>query len=192
MVQDASVMQMIHAWTAEIGRPYTSSWVNTVLYACALVVVVKKWRDLRHAQATSAEQRLWAFCFFVLLVLGINKQLNFQSLLIQLGRYFAQYGDWSEKRRLVQAWFAYTLSGLMGGTVLFILIATRRLWQGHALALIGLGILFIYVVIRATSICHVGFVAEAYSEGNFRLTDMIEFFGVLFVFIDACRAHRKA
>jgi hypothetical protein len=44
---------------------------------------------------------------------------------------------------------------------------------------------------RTTSICNIGFVADSKSERNFRLTDIIEFFGILGIFINAAVIHKR-
>jgi len=96
-----------------IGDQYISSRINTVLYGCSLVVAILKWKDLKHTQAPLREQYLWLFIIFILFALGVNKQLNLQTLLLNVGRHIAQYEGWMGKHRLFQAWFAYTLSGIV-------------------------------------------------------------------------------
>jgi hypothetical protein len=174
-----------------IGDQYISSWLNTVIYGCSLVVAIFKWKNLKHSQAPLQEQYFWLFIIFILSALGINKQLNLQTLFINIGRHIAQYEGWTEKRRLFQSWFAYTFSGIVICAVLIIIVSVRKLWRHNLLALVGLSILCFYTVMRTTSICHVGFVAESSNVGEFRLTDIIEFFGILGIFINAVMHYKK-
>lgn len=191
MFQDSTVTQIITFWIARIGDPYVSSWLNTILYACSFVAAIYKWRNLKHSQASYMEQNFWLFLIFVLFALGANKNLNFHVLLIEMGRHISKNGGWLEKRRLVQACLAYVLSGIIFCSALYILVLNRKLWRNNALSLIGLSILSVYVVIRTTSICHVGFVPDLFGMGQLRFTDIIEFFGILGIFISAVTNYNK-
>jgi hypothetical protein len=179
------VTQIIDFWISQLVDDYILSWINTVLYGCSFVAAIYKWNNLRHTQTPLREQHLWLFLIFIILALGVNKQFDFQTLLFEVGRHVAKYEGWFEKRRLVQSWFAYVLSGIVGCGALLILVSTRKLWRHNALALIGLSILCVYTVIRTTSINHVDIVARSRSEGEFRFTDIIEFFGILGILVNA-------
>ena len=174
-----------------IGDQYISSWLNTVIYGCSLVVAILKWKSLKHSQAPLKEQYFWLFIIFILSALGINKQLNLQTLFINIGRHIAQYEGWMEKRRLFQAWFAYALSGIVICAAAIIIVSARKLWRYNSLALVGLSILCLYTVMRTTSICNIGFVSDSSSEGEFRITDIIEFFGILGIFMNAAIIHKR-
>jgi hypothetical protein len=192
MFQDSTVTQIINLWIARIGDPYVSSWINTVFYGCSFVAAIHKWKNLRHNQASYREQYLWLFLIFILFVLGANKVLNLQRLLIEVGRHIAEYKGWFEKRLFVQAWFSYVLSGIILFSALCILVLNRKLWRNNALSLLGFSILCVYAVIRTTSINHVGFIPDSSSRGEFRFTDMIEFFGILGIFINAVTHYKKS
>jgi len=191
MFQDSTATQIITFWIARIGDPYVSSWINTMLYACSFVAAIYKWRNLKHSQASYREQYFWLFLIFILFALGATKNLNFHVLLIEVGRHIAKNEGWFENRKLVQAWFAYVLSGIIFCSALYILVLNRKLWRNNALSLIGVSILCFYVIIRATSICHVAFIPDSFSEGQFRFTDIIEFFGILGIFVDAVTHYKK-
>jgi hypothetical protein len=191
MFQESAVNKSISFWLTNIGDPRISSWLVTLFCGVALVAAVYKWKDLKHTNNIIREQNLWLLLIFTLLVLGINKQLKFDMLFFYIGRHMAEYQGWYAKHRLVKAWFAYTLSGILICGGLFLLISMRTLWRSNTLALIGLGIVLIYTIIRTTWICHVGFIPDSYNEGNFRLTDMIELLGVLCIFGNALIGYKK-
>jgi hypothetical protein len=191
MFQDPTVTQIITFWIARIGDPYVSSWINTVFYGCSFVAAIYKWRNLKHNRASYREEYFWLFLIFMLFALGANKILNFQTLFIEVGRHIAKKEGWFGKRNLVQAWFAYVLSGIIFCSALYILVLNRKLWRNSALSLIGLIILCVYTVIRTTSISHVEFVPDSFSRGNFRVTDIIEFFGILGIFVNAVTHYKK-
>ena len=188
MVLDSNLNQVLQCWLGEIGDAYISSWINTVLYGCSFVAAIFKWNNLRKTQVSSGEQYLWLFFIIVLFALGINKQLDLQTLLIATGRELARSEGWFDMRRQVQALFAYSLAGIIGCGILYLVYATRNLWRRNGLAFVGLGILGIYVVVRATSMSHVELIADSagkHEGGIYRLTDIIEFFGILPIFINA-------
>jgi hypothetical protein len=98
---------------------------------------------------------LWAGLALMLLLLGINKQLDLQSLLTELGRIAARDQGWYEGRRAVQTVFILLLvaAGAWG---------LRAVWtfaRGHLkemrLALLGALGLVCFVAIRAASFHHV-------------------------------------
>jgi hypothetical protein len=98
---------------------------------------------------------LWAGLATMLLLLGINKQLDLQSLLTEIGRILARDEGWYQGRRQVQLLFIFVL--------LFVgLWAVRAVWmlaRGHSrelrLALFGAVGLVAFVAIRAASFHHV-------------------------------------
>jgi hypothetical protein len=188
MSQGEIVTQAINYWIKGLGDAYILSWPNTVLYGCSFVVAIFKWRELKRTQAPLAEQYFWCFMVLLLFFLGINKQLNFQNLLIDMGRRIAQHGGWFEKRRLVQEWFAYALFGVVGCCALVLVISIRKLWRRNVLAITGLGVLCAYTLLRAALLSHVvGRVAYLSSRGRFRATDVIELVGILCVLANALK-----
>jgi hypothetical protein len=182
---------MIEYWMAHLGDAYVLSWINTLLYGGSLVAACCKWNRLRQGRLSAGERHLWLFLIVVLFALGINKQLDFQTLFIEAGRRLAKYEGWYEKRRLVQAGFAYALSGIIGCGLLLILGSSRKLWRHHGAALIGLMILCLFTIIRTTSINHIMLVPPASSQGEFRPTDIVEFFGILAVLVNALACHEN-
>lgn len=195
MIQTSTISDIMHAWITGAGDAYISSLIpsliNTGFYVCSIIAAVYKWKQLKHIQSPVRERFFWLFVIFVLLVLGMNKLLDFQVLLTEAGRRIVQYEGWLEYRRLVQAWFAYLLSGIIGVAVLLVLLLTRKLWHYNTFALMGLFILCSYTVIRIISIGHVGFDANPGSKWGFRLTDMIEFLGILLIFTNAVTYRKR-
>jgi hypothetical protein len=180
------VSEIITFWIDRSGDLYISSWINTIFYACSFVAAIYKQRSFKDNQNSYGERYFWLFLVFVLFALGINKQFDFQTMLIEEGRRIAQAGNWYEKRRLVQAWFAYGLFGVVATimSVMLIRLSTREFWRHNTLAAIGLSILCFYLVLRTTSMSHVGFIADSNGEGELRLTDIIEFVGILCIFVN--------
>ncbi|MEQ8181456.1 MAG: hypothetical protein ABRQ29_07060, partial [Smithellaceae bacterium] len=128
-----------------------------------------------------AEQGFWLLVIFILSIFGINKQLDFQVLLVEIGRPIALKSGWYESRRIVQAVFTFVLTGIAGLFAVMMLFLIRRHWRNNILALLGLLILCFYGIMEAISQSHVGCSLELYEQWSFRLTDVIEMTGILFI-----------
>ena len=99
--------------------------------------------------------RIWRRLALLILLLGINQQLDLQTLLIQSGRALAEAEGWYAYRRLVQR----TFFGLFAFG--FLLLASLAAWRcraflnRHRLVTLGLAILIGFVLIRAADFNHV-------------------------------------
>jgi hypothetical protein len=135
-------------WVPGIGDPSVMGWVTVIVYFIVAIICLKA------AVSEKPEKLFWLFLTFTLIALGINKQLDLQSLLIQFGRGIAIEQGWYKDRRLIQVVFIILL-GLLGISALTVLIKTYH----HAcftvkIALTGCAILFSFILIRASSFNH--------------------------------------
>jgi len=171
----------VNAWLARSGDVCLSSLINTILYAVSIAAAAYHWRMLQRFKKPAAEQGFWLLVIFILSIFGINKQLDFQVLLVEIGRPIALKSGWYESRRIVQAVFAFVLTGIAGLFAVMMLFLIRRHWRNNILALLGLLILCFYGIMEAMSQSHVGCSLELYEQWSFRLTDVIEMTGILFI-----------
>lgn len=171
----------VNAWLARSGDVCLSSLINTILYAVSIAAAAYHWRMLQRFKKPAAEQGFWLLVIFILSIFGINKQLDFQVLLVEIGRPIALKSGWYESRRIVQAVFAFVLTGIAGLFAVMMLFLIRRHWRNNILALLGLLILCFYGIMEAISQSHVGCSLELYEQWSFRLTDVIEMTGILFI-----------
>lgn len=142
-------------WRPGIGDPSLMGWVTVAAYFFAAWFCAKAaWseassRSWRHAI------RFWLILSGVLVLLGINKQLDLQTWFTLLGKRVAQSQGWYEHRRIVQAVFIIAIGwgAMLGLRWAWRLVGDRaaELW----LPLTGLGVLLCFVVIRAASFHHV-------------------------------------
>jgi hypothetical protein len=120
--------------------------------ACALVWATE--RKARHHGQT-ASPLFWSVLTVSLLFLGLNKQLDLQTLLNDVGRRMARSEGWYDQRKGYQVLFiaAVAIAGLLavGG---FSWLA-RKQWKRNFVALLGTVFLYIFVLIRASSFHHV-------------------------------------
>jgi hypothetical protein len=118
-----------------------------------------------------------------LFVLGINKQLDFQLLLREVGRYLARSKGWFREPRVAQAAFAYAVFAVAAVFGLALLAATLGLWHSNALALLGAWVLVVFLVIRTASIHHIRIPLDYHGGNSFKITDMIELIGVVCILL---------
>lgn len=105
--------------------------------------------------ASRRERRFWIGTALILVFLGLNKELDLQTLVTTQGRLLAHQGGWYEQRRLVQGAFLLVLA-LGGALVIAALVAwLRRSPVQVKAAAFGIALLFIFVIMRAGSFHHI-------------------------------------
>jgi hypothetical protein len=140
-------------WHPAIGDPSFMGWFTVGAYvACAVLAFFAARAHLPNDRRPFV---FWSMVSMLMLVLAINKQLDLQTLLTEVGRQIARYQGWMEQRRVVQFWFIVLLSFLaiagFLGSAFFLRIGFRR----FTLAFIGLFFLLSFIIIRAASFHHV-------------------------------------
>lgn len=148
---------LIGHWTPGLGDPSIGGWVTVVLYAGAALTVLRLllvWNTARKHTARH-EHWFWRVLFAGLVLLGINKQLDLQSALTEIGRILADKQGWYEDRRQIQMAFIAGIA-MMGLTLIAAML--NLTWgapaSAHWALLGGVG-LVIFVIIRAASFHHV-------------------------------------
>lgn len=172
-------------WTPGIGDPGVIGWLTVALYllaagACAVAA-------LRASSHRDGAGRYWAAMALAMLALGVNKQLDLQTLFTQLMRDDSLRHGWFAERRLLQLAF---IVGVAAGGVVMALLAWRRLRMLHRnirMAAWGVCLVFTYVLIRAASFHHVDRFINAAIFGA-RWNWVLEIGGIAIVIIAALRA----
>lgn len=150
-----------HTWSPGIGDPTLIGWVTVGAYLfTALLCFHASERCRQPSRAILSGSHfafargLWLTLFLAFLFLGINKQLDLQSLLTQTGRHIAHQFGWFAERRTIQAVFVAGL-GLFAFSMLFVFAAVFRFSaRAERLALVGAAATLGYVLIRASTIHH--------------------------------------
>jgi hypothetical protein len=140
-------------WRPQFDNPNFAGWSVVAFYelaalACARAAVVAHFR--KSADCVG----MWPGLALALCFLGVNKQLNLQTLLIVLGRHWAAAAGWSGQRRAMQLAFAVVFA--LGLVVLLLWLKTRHgpFFQRHRAILWGLLILAFFVALRSSTINH--------------------------------------
>jgi hypothetical protein len=145
----------IGSWSPGIGDPNLAGWLTVVLYVAAATACFWVARDIRRREGTAPLTRrefwLWCACTILLGLLGVNKQLDLQTALTELGRILARNQGWYARRAHVQKEFIAGLCVLavVAASALFMLL--RRLGRHVKTAALGLCFIGLFVLIRASS-----------------------------------------
>jgi hypothetical protein len=136
-------------WRPGIGDPTVVGWVTVFAYLAAAFMC---WRTGAAEKKLSARSPwFWRVFAVLLLLLGINKQLDLQSLITVVGRKMAAEQGWYEERKKYQAAFiaCVAIVGLL--SVIGLGWMVRKSLRRLGLALAGGVFLVAFVVIRASS-----------------------------------------
>ena len=186
-------------WQPGIGDPTLMGWFTVFAYAYAALVCYQTSRALRHSGRSARSQLLlgdtllalcWVGLALLLAALGVNKQLDLQSLLTQFAKDLAHAQGWYEERRRVQVAF------IAGISVVFSIATAGGMWWLRAhlkrlrLALVGMAFLLTFVVVRAASFHDVDVLLYR-ATGPFKLNWLFELGGIACIAINAWSEARE-
>lgn len=100
------------------------------------------------------ERAFWGLVSLAMLSLGVNKQLDLQSMLTAAGRCLSQLQGWYEERRVFQREFIVGLLIVAGLSLAFVLWLMRGCLRRNGLAVLGLAIVTAFVAVRAVGFHH--------------------------------------
>ena len=173
----------IGRWSPGIGDPTIMGWLTVVLYALGA------WECYRVVTTHSGllrpgESKLWWILVYGLLALGINKQLDLQSALTEIGRIFAAQQGWYERRHNVQILFIYGIAAIAALAVFALAFLARKAPPATFVALTGSVCLLSFVVIRASSFHHVDLFINSEIFGV-RMNSIMEIGGISIIIAGA-------
>jgi len=185
-------------WRPRIGDPTFMGWLTVAAYGLTailcFVAALKRPAAAPGAAAASdagaearRERRMWMGVAVLMAFLCLNKQLDLQSLLTNVGRIIANQGGWYEQRRTIQFWFVVAVGLISVAAFIFLAWKTRSVFRGRALLLFGLGMLLLFVVMRAASFHHVG-VFLGWRVLGLKLNWILELGSIALVAISATKA----
>lgn len=174
-------------WSPGLGDNHLVGWVTVFVYAIAAVgCILAASRGRFPAETIRRERLFWWMASALLFFLAVNKQLDLQSLLTAAGRCIALEQGWYDDRRTIQRRFiiAVVLTGSAAFVVLGALL--RGTYARTSLALVGLGLVTLFVAIRAASFHQVDALINTWVLGV-RLNWLFELPGPLLVLVAAIR-----
>jgi hypothetical protein len=161
MVMQLTFCQAGFGWHPQPDNPTFLGWSVVAFYGLAAMacgraaVLARARRGLRAQRGHGVDGAgMWWALASALCFLGVNKQLNLQSLLIVAGRHVAAAGGWYSQRRAVQ--LAFSLVFGLGVCLLLVWLEGRHggFFKQNPLAFRGALILGLFVALRAATINH--------------------------------------
>lgn len=170
---------MIHDWQASIATADAADWITVAAYLIAAIMSVQasKQGGLRRKPRESI---FWRVTAGLLMFLAVNELLDLQTLLTAIGRQHAIQHGWYGKHRQVQYNFIVGLSVTAVVVGIAVLWLTRQTHAAVRLALLGLGLIGLFVLFRAASFHHFD---DFLGRGNpaFNWGSLQEMLGILIV-----------
>jgi hypothetical protein len=140
-------------WSPGVGDPTIVGWVAVIFY------FLGAWQCYRlvtkHSIAlTHRERTIWWALTLGLLAFGINKQLDLQSAITEIGRFVAIQQGWFEGRHAVQKRVVYGVAAFAGFAAIAGAYLSRKTPPATIFAFVGGILLLGFVVMRAASFHH--------------------------------------
>lgn len=179
-------------WHWGLGDNNVVGWATVLVYLMAGLASARAALALRGPDAVlRRERRFWWIAAAILLALAVNKQLDLQTLLTLIARCHAQLAGWYDIRRTIQREFILGVAVAGAGLMLVLAWLLRgilgRVWP----ALLGLGFVCVFVLVRAASFHHVDSLLGTWIFGV-KMNWVFELPGPILVATAAWRRRRRA
>ena len=140
-------------WQLGLNDPSVIGWLTVASYAVAAILA---WRAAQCARAAGRQfdRRFWLVVCAAMVLLGINKQLDFHILLTDIGRAWAVDHGWYQQRRGFQKAFMLAVAAGAALVLAWGGVATRRKDPAIRWALGGIVLTTGYILVRAASFHH--------------------------------------
>ncbi|HEX5658474.1 MAG TPA: hypothetical protein VFX59_14830 [Polyangiales bacterium] len=184
-------------WHPGVGDASSFGWVTVLAYFVAAGLALRalwlhragaadgpsraSWPPVRDEALLA---RFWSLVMLAMVALGINKQLDLQSWFAEMGRDLAHDQGWYHRRRVVQGLFILAVGAGGGLATAALAYSLRRVLPRVMGAVVGLGALITFVIIRATSLHHID---ALLGRGRIRLNWVLELGGIGLIALSALR-----
>jgi hypothetical protein len=117
-----------------------------------------------------------------MLLMGFNKQLDLQVLVLQVSRQMSKEQGWFAERDVVRKWIVvfFAFIGLI--LIAWLGWTGRRVWRRYILAVAGIALLIFFVLVRASGD---RLMILGLRPGHFPMYDILEVGGVVCVITSA-------
>jgi hypothetical protein len=177
-----SLASLMGDWHPTIGDPSFMGWFTVASYfACAAITLSTA---IKNQNAGKNSFLFWSIITVLMVLFGINKQLDLQSLLTEIGRQIARHQGWMDQRRSVQFWFIAFLGTLAIASFLLFIRIMRDALRRCMLAFVGLFFLISFIMIRAVSFHHF-YQMLGFSILSVKINWIIELSGIYIIIVAA-------
>lgn len=182
---------LIRNWNPKIGDPTLMGWVTVAAYFGAAVLLCLQWRKIPSLHSENLRLHRGLILLFVITMfgLGVNKQLDLQTWVTNVGRDISKAQGWWENRRIAQV-IVLAVIVLFGMGLLAVIVRAGGVLKAHRLALFGYLVLLGFVVMRATSFFQMDRLINERIMG-IRMNWVFELSGIAIIATSAIRALLK-
>jgi hypothetical protein len=167
-------------WRPTIGDPCFMGWFTVGSYfACAILGAIIVFMNRKADREFFV---VWSMVTLLTILLGINKQLDLQSLFTEVGRQIARAQGWMDNRQIVQFWFILAFGTAAIGIFLLFVIMFRDLFRRFVLAFTGVFFLLSFIIIRACSFHHFDAML-GFRFFEFKMNWLLELTGIYLILI---------
>lgn len=173
------------AWQLGFGDPTLAGWLITLSYLIAFgicIQVVSAHNNI-FARKRSKQRLLWVIISLLMLFLALNKQLDLQTLLTDIGKSIFEKSALHEDRRKYQTLFVLSVASIFVIAIFAIFIELLTVLKKHLLAIAGLGLIALFILYRAASIHHFADFFE-YEILSFQFRDFVEISGIILIILN--------
>jgi hypothetical protein len=143
-------------WHWGLGDNNVVGWATVLVYLAAAFGAARAALALGGPdRAMRRERWFWWIAAAIMLVLAVNKQMDLQTLFTLVARCHAQLAGWYEIRRDIQREFILGVAVAGAGFLALLAVFLRGILGRVWLALLGVGFVCVFVVVRAASFHHV-------------------------------------
>ncbi|RLS61732.1 MAG: hypothetical protein DWH97_12800 [Planctomycetota bacterium] len=143
-------LAQLKPWTPGFNDPTPLGFAVCAAYLLVAWLAYRAWRGERGTHTKLA--RAWFVLMLLLLLLGINKQVDMQTLATQIARTIAKDNGWYRERKAPQLIVLAIACALALCTVVWIAWTLRRELRRIWPALMGLTLIGVYIAARVTSV----------------------------------------
>jgi hypothetical protein len=180
-------------WRPGIGDPTVMGWITVAAYFASAALCGRAAFEKR---STAGRRRgrpatFWLVLAGLMALLGVNKQLDLQSLLTEVGRRVLEGASLYGERRAYQVAFIRAVIAACLASVGWACWAARRSPRDRWLATIGVGFVMGFVAIRACSFHNVDALLAS-RLGGLKWNWIFELGGISAVAASACLARLRS
>jgi hypothetical protein len=142
-------------WRPGIGDPYPLAWAITVTYFVSAALCIwagrreRRATRLPHYKAASLAPAFWFVMAGLMFAMGCNKQLDLQTLILQLEGEAIRFAGFRGEHRSLEMAFVVAYVAIGGACLAAGLRVMRHRLRRYGLAFIGLACLLTFVIVRA-------------------------------------------
>ena len=172
-------------WRPGIGDPTVIGWIITIAYFFAFILCLWAGISAKNNEKPKGVHENGGLLIGVavlLLLFGINKQLDLQTLLTIMGRQLAKAQGWYIIRRSIQLIFVVLFTLVVLLSLAIWARWMKRRWRQYGLHFAGTVIILLFVMIRAASVEHVSLRHyPGHTSGIYIVVSLLELVGILTV-----------